>query len=325
VHRRGRWYSTARRPCLGRPASGAAGAMQPLDADCHPGPLHDALYSSECGEVEQAVSPVRKVKRTVTWQDVHGACEKLMEKEPSLSSTVPLLRAPSTGQFCFGFGKKLCHRLRLLCADCFTLRTVKDGRRPLRGTKVKDQPGLQGYLWKLNRDESNEPATDPASIRSWRRRLFMMRFTEGRLCLMYLSEKHDGLMSLACSLDGPEAAGCVRELPAVELEPMSPDTRYWARSNLQQYNVAFGFDTTSGKQRPMEEYEKYLPPRLCPFAISWRDAQGMEQRLVVATPEQGATSQWVQSIKDKLARPARAQRGSSRGQSRSLSGSARKI
>uniref|UniRef100_A0A7S0FEA1 PH domain-containing protein n=1 Tax=Pyrodinium bahamense TaxID=73915 RepID=A0A7S0FEA1_9DINO len=216
--------------------------------------------------------PCRRKQRSVTW-------------EPSRNASVPLRPNGELGCFAKAFDK-----LQMTCAECCTLGLRHGRQRPSRREqKAWDHPGKQGYLWKLNSGAGDE-LLRLSCLRSWRRRLFLVHDAHGepgRMALLYLSEKRDGQMTLACTLGGQ-----LGPLPEVEIEPPSPGTRYWARSNLQQYNVAFGFDTGSVS----ETYDALLPERLYPFKVDWADPNEGEHCLVLAATSEEVRARWLAGL-----------------------------
>lgn len=169
--------------------------------------------------------------------------------------------------------------------DCFTFKRRKK-------MVVSDKPGKQGYLWKLNADVPVGMPENLACLRNWRRRLFWLEACgAGRYAMKYISERVDGNLALACTVSGP--TGDLQTLPEIDMEPMSPNTRYWVSSNVRHYNVAFGF----GKS-------EQLPVKLFPFAIRWKGDEETERELVVAAATEGSRRKWVRSIQAKMVQRA---------------------
>jgi len=286
----GRW-AVSKRARGSKPA-----AMPPADAPVDAG---------EEGSGEKGQEPFghpRRDKRNVTWELVDGACKELLKKQPSWNVSVPLRsRSQRLVQCC----QEAFETLGLMCAECFAFRHRRPSSSSSRRRTIAELPGRQGYLWKLNSDADD----DLCSLRSWRRRLFLLRDNSGkhsRIALMYLSEKHDGELTLACALDGSSAVERISLLPEVIVEPPSPRTRYWARSNLHQYSVAFGFDDSGGP----EACDGLVPARLYPFSVAWQDALLSEQRVVLAAGTEEVRGRWLSSMRDKLSsRPRRGSHG----------------
>lgn len=256
------------------------------------------LPNSSDDEREHLQETFLQKKRSVAWADIDGACTRLFQQEPFPATSVPLLQRASSAVACFPFVNKVCTMLSRVCEVWVVKGKTQATEREVRTrTKLADNPGKRGYLWKLNADASETPSS-LASIKCWRRRFFLLRNRRGCHWMMYLSEKHDGQMSLACALNSSKNATCIEVLPEVDVEPISPETRYWAKSSLQQYNVAFRFGPASDKS---VDNESMLPSKLYPFALRWSDAANVEQRLVVASPAAESRAQWMASIKQKIA------------------------
>merc|ERR1712217_174132 len=132
-------------------------------------------------------------------------------------------------------------------------------------------------------------------------RFFLMRDREGKIGMMYVSEKNDGEMTLACALGVLGMKVTVDDTqPPVELDPLTPRTQFWAKQSLQTYDVAFNFEKKLRKE--IEVYANLIPSTLYPFLIIWRDSSEVEHQLVLAAQDQEIKQMWVNYIRDEVQR-----------------------
>jgi len=255
-------------------------------------------------------------QKLVTWKQVEDASEQLLDAEESLLAETPdhalvlsggvsvplVVKAEVAQAKCFEQGKSCCALTQMFCLECFASPATNNRRKK----KKKTVPGIQGHLWKLNSeidfdiDEAPE-AAEVRDLKSWRRRYFLCKDRSDKIAVMYVSEKNDGEMTLACALGIIGTKVSVKETTSpIELDAITPETLYWAKGSLKSYDVAFGFDNKVGK-KDLSAYDELVPQRLYPFIIAWRDDQALDHQLVLAAATEEIRVMWASHIKEKLA------------------------
>lgn len=188
------------------------------------------------------------VELKVSFKDLDGACEELIEYE--VGSFVSAM--PSSGSRAH-FQRKSgwCRRCRGLLSSATASEEVVTIMR--------------GYFWKFNTgvELSSESL---GKLANWRRRIFCLQRKSATTVITYLSEKENGVLQLACVVQGAHFHICpwrqtcrVSRLPGVELE-VPESSREELYDSMRQYDVAF-----AGK--PMSSsYASLIPER---FTADW--------------------------------------------------------
>jgi len=163
-------------------------------------------------------------------------------------------------------------------------------RTPLNAPSDTDLNELGGYLWKLDPRHCQNPS-EMVRIESWRRRFFMCppQGKRGPSRLVYVSERRGAEavnMGSAVSLE---------ELPPIELEPMSVETRCWVRTSIEAYDIAMVMTGIRG-HIPEALYDQQVPRRLYPFLLTVRDRHGVHSDLVVASRDEHSYRRWMSRI-----------------------------
>lgn len=164
-----------------------------------------------------------------------------------------------------------------------------------------------GLLWKLNSGQEQELKDDGSKqmldLKSWRRRLFFVlepREHLGDVAVVYISEKQNGQVHLVAllSFQGVPRSS-VEELPSIAMNAVGRDSQFRGMSAMKQYDVAL---LAPGGLAADEDYEPEVPRELFPFAVTWRDAAGSEQRCVLAGTTAKERQKWTLGIRVMLAR-----------------------
>eukprot|EP00747_Dinoflagellata_sp_TGD_P186101 gnl/TRDRNA2_/TRDRNA2_42970_c0_seq1.p1 gnl/TRDRNA2_/TRDRNA2_42970_c0~~gnl/TRDRNA2_/TRDRNA2_42970_c0_seq1.p1 ORF type:complete len:319 (+),score=49.29 gnl/TRDRNA2_/TRDRNA2_42970_c0_seq1:86-958(+) len=253
----------------------------------------------------------------VTWRDeVEGQITRLLSfSEASPHNSVPVASLPA---FSEALNKKTVTSCLTGCWDLIKEFFVV-GLTPLPSDesprKKKDERKrhefsrwgrneFEGALWKfrhrgsLTHSTEDEPTLQESTcVASWRERLFFLRWWEGRLALIYISEKDNGKLCLACILKGAYQVAVVKKLQPVELKSLTGEEEYEVLNNMRLYNIAFKMPTV-GKHalRNRSSYEPVVPEKLYPILVRWVDDHGAEQLLVFAANSETARDKWLRTI-----------------------------
>jgi len=210
------------------------------------------------------------VELKVSFKDLDGACEELIEYEVgSFVSAMP--SSGSRAQFQRKSG--WCTRCRRLLSSATA--------RPEEVVTI-----MRGYFWKFNTgvELSSESL---GKLANWRRRIFCLQRKSATTVITYLSEKENGVLQLACVVQGAHFHICpwrqtcrVSRLPepGVELE-VPESSREELYDSMRQYDVAFAGKAMSSS------YASLIPERL--QVLYFRQLQdAMEPSLILgARPE----------------------------------------
>eukprot|EP00929_Paragymnodinium_shiwhaense_P124317 TRINITY_DN9952_c0_g1_i1.p1 TRINITY_DN9952_c0_g1~~TRINITY_DN9952_c0_g1_i1.p1 ORF type:complete len:317 (-),score=45.01 TRINITY_DN9952_c0_g1_i1:320-1270(-) len=206
----------------------------------------------------------RRLSKAVSWVDIDGSCEEIFKFEV----ISPDACARLNGELVGGSGRAAAvprpRRAGLtscfdICAECF---------KPERAALVR-----QGRLWKLNHEESKME-----DLQSWRRRLFFLRRTSKDAAFVYISEKEDGSVILACLLHGKgrkPGAVKIEELDPVRIDRVSKATKEWVTTAVTQYELAFSLDLGLNPLEEMADFE--VPSMLYPISLSWEQTVKTKQ------------------------------------------------
>lgn len=218
----------------------------------------------------------KREKKKVNWNAIDGACAEILQIEESRPDISVVIRnfnqdegrieAPEIDVEVDGFGE---------------------------GRALKD-----GLVWKLNADVQPTSEDTMGKLSSWRRRRLVLQRCQGKLGLLYISEKENGTMVLGAILQDAKngRVASVRELPSIRLEPLDSAALYKLSRNLHEYDLAFACE----KYRTDEEYEKEVPHTMQPITISWVDDAERPHRLVIGLPLSKERASWLKTMKDSM-------------------------
>lgn len=251
--------------------------------------------------MEAVAATAAAAARRVRWRDQDsldgsGCEERVLYEVPGTPMLRRALARPFLG--CYGWRTYLWE----YCRGCFEFGDIRGGG------KKEPLYAKQGPLWKLNATAKAGGAASLAQVTNWRWRLFFLRRgrTQEFAGLTYLSEKSSGEMNWACTLAGAR----FEELPAVDMEPPSPNTAYVAGTDLRQYRIAVGVEDgrpapaavpttrrSSSERHAKAKDEDLLPGQLFPFQVCWSDAEASPQRLVVALDTKELRDEWLHALR----------------------------
>mmetsp|Transcript_21127 Transcript_21127/g.48285 ORF Transcript_21127/g.48285 Transcript_21127/m.48285 type:complete len:295 (-) Transcript_21127:122-1006(-) len=257
---------------------------QPLATAAEPAPAR--------GHEGQAAGGARRQRKLqVTWDKVDGACAELLLFQANKPDAGVPLQQQDPEPESPGFFTVVCSTVSDFCS------ALRDLCCALDDDEDDEQGRMKGDLWKLN----SGPASTMEglnSLENWRRRLFCLLRSQGRIVLTYISEKENGMVHLASVLlDNWGAIAEVEALPTVDMEPLSEESMKAVQFNLQDYDIAF----VQPRRRRMDDYYRSMvPKRLYPFAIRWTDAEGVKRSTVLATHQRFYRNDWLQAIRQLL-------------------------
>lgn len=231
---------------------------------------------------KERVRRSQKPKLKVAWREIDGACAEIVTMEaraswkPEDSVKLTFIESPTGGK-CTSAVTRLCNTITEPCRNMMIPRECR--------------PEMYGYLWKLN-SSADQGRKGLARMDSWRRRLFFLKESQGKLALTYISEKENGVMQLACILSGRAAAATVSAVPPVDLDPIPAQELRGICVQLHQYDLAFAENMVCSES----EYEDQVPRKFYAFSIKWTDASNIERKLVLSSPSEGEALSWWYAI-----------------------------
>mmetsp|Transcript_40472 Transcript_40472/g.72534 ORF Transcript_40472/g.72534 Transcript_40472/m.72534 type:complete len:279 (-) Transcript_40472:94-930(-) len=216
------------------------------------------------------------VELKVSWKDLGGACEELIEYE--VGSFVSA--AVSTGSRKSQLQTAPSRR----CSCCYKVMSAMRGcllRAPREREEVVTL--MRGYFWKLNNGVDLSAKT-LSSLTNWRRRIFCLQKKAGTTVITYLSEKENGVLQLACVVQGrticSRALNCsVTRLPRLQMQDLEATDREDLCDSMRQYDLAF-----SGKAM-QNTYSSLVPESLQPLCFAWPKSRVENTLVMAARPE----------------------------------------
>eukprot|EP00930_Biecheleria_cincta_P103648 TRINITY_DN95676_c0_g1_i1.p1 TRINITY_DN95676_c0_g1~~TRINITY_DN95676_c0_g1_i1.p1 ORF type:complete len:249 (+),score=40.50 TRINITY_DN95676_c0_g1_i1:85-831(+) len=241
--------------------------------------------------IESKQAPRRRTaRRSVTWQEVDGACASILEfqareasqgdvffEHEESSQNIPL--EPTGGRSSSG-------------SSCFAGCGLLTSLVPSLGNSQDSELVMSGYVWKLGHHHEDKPG----DIFSWRRRLALVRKSPTETAFVYISEKDDGHAHVSCLLSQQGQPGSVKvqEEPTIEFS-LSDEAMREVASQIHTYDIAFAEELGMDYERCQDYYTKEVPQKLYPFSMS----QGDKQALWAVTNEDDL-EYWLRKLRQHI-------------------------
>lgn len=285
----------------GSHASGSSDESQARRAGAHLSPEagpHDASGSQSPPSFTHTLSRQSRLSVHVRWQAIDGACAEVLSFEAEPDIGVPLSFAsgeqpPEDDEGC-------CERYCWLCAGLRDFWRERQERRSAEEVEAFafGRPLKDGLLWKLNSDVDTD-VEQMQDWTSWRCRHFFMSRSEGKLGLLYISEKQNGYMQLGAILHDfrdsrhNEIAG-LKEIEPVSLIPMSTQSTLRLGKTLHDYDLAFSEKEMYSTD---EQYVREIPDKLYVIEITWKDYNKKSHTLHVGAKTSKDRVIWLKSMR----------------------------
>lgn len=233
----------------------------------------------------------RRLSRHVNWSaTIERAVVEVLSFDAESDISVPLqyVEDPSC-----------CSRLCTCCRQFFLgddPAPPQYGRSQTLTNLANARPLKDGTCWKLNSGVDLGCTKNLADLQNWRRRRFFMQRSEGKLALLYISEKDDGTMQLGCILDDLKVKqpAAIQEMPIIQMTPLDTYVKMEIARNLHEYDLAFA---EKEKYYTNEAYVEDIPESLYPVEIKWKDSSKQQQVVCIAFDTVKERKVWLNSMR----------------------------
>lgn len=240
-------------------------------------------------------------QKSVRWAIIDGACAEVLAFEPSPDVGVPVSFASSRSYDENADSPGLCSCICFCCVTlkevCFPPVEVVDDLESF----ALGRPLKEGILWKLNSsvDREVDEGAQLNDLGSWRSRHFYMSRSEGKLGLLYISEKENGFMQLGALLQDFSAKSNkelaeIKELPTINITPISTQATLEMGKTLHAYDLAF---SETEMYSTDEQYVREIPDKLFPIEIVWKDNANKQHNLILGAKNTKDRVIWVKSMR----------------------------